>query len=305
MRKEFAQSVLNVAMHDERVIFLTGDLGFMALEELRDSLKERFINCGVAEQNMVSVAAGLAAKGFLPFVYSIAPFVTLRPYEQLRNDVALQNLPVTVVGNGGGYGYGIMGATHHVLEDICIMQALPNIRVYVPSFCSDVEKCLHAALSSSRPAYLRLGKSVKEFGLVSVQSPWRGCRRVSSGRLLTVVATGPVIEHVISYLPSLPANSVDLFSISEFPLTNLDDELARSISSTKAVLTIEEHLITGGLAEGLARILLSLGIPTRKFKSLAAKGYPSGLYGSQLWHQTESELAGPLLLKHLQEALEI
>jgi transketolase len=304
MRKEFAKAVLDLALKDERIVFLTGDLGFMALEELRDAMKERFINCGVAEQNMASMAAGLAAKGFLPFAYSIAPFITLRPYEQLRNDVALHNLPVTIVGNGGGYGYGIMGATHHVLEDICIMRALPNMRVFVPSFSSDVEKCVHAALHRNRPAYLRLGKSVKEFGNITIESPWQACRRVSHGRQVTLITTGPIIENVITLLPDLPENSVDLFSVSEFPLTEFGAELKQSISSTKSVLVIEEHLQVGGLAENLAHMILSQTVPLKTFKSLTAQGYPSGRYGSQLWHQTENELAGASLLEHIKEALQ-
>lgn len=304
MRREFAQSVLHAALKDERIVFLTGDLGFMALEELREALHNRFINCGVAEQNMVSMAAGLAAKGFRPFAYSIAPFITLRPYEQLRNDVALHNLPVTIVGNGGGYGYGIMGATHHVLEDICIMRALPNMRVFVPSFGSDVEKCVTAALKGNGPAYLRLGKSVKEVGDITSGSPWQACRRVVAGQRLTVVSTGPIIENIITLLPSLPENSVDLFSVSEFPLPDFDSALKQSIMTTKAVLVVEEHLQVGGLAENLAHSILSGAISVNTFKSLAARGYPSGLYGSQLWHQTENELAGPALLKHMREALQ-
>src|SRR5512132_1728928 len=109
-------------MYEKRpdFVFVSGDLGYMALEKVIETYGERFINVGVSEQNMISVAAGLAYEGFIPWVYSIAPFAILRPYEQIRNDVCLHNLPVKIVGNGGGYGYGIMGATHHTLEDIAV-----------------------------------------------------------------------------------------------------------------------------------------------------------------------------------------
>src|SRR6516225_772469 len=110
------------------MVFLTGDLGFMALEPLRDSLGNRFINCGVAEQNMVTVAAGLAKAGFDVWVYSIAPFCYARAFEQIRNDVCLHGLPVRLLGNGGGYGYGVMGPTHHALEDYGVMLTLPACR---------------------------------------------------------------------------------------------------------------------------------------------------------------------------------
>src|ERR1700722_10031779 len=129
MRNVFCQSLVEASRHPE-FVFLTGDLGSKALEPLRDALGERFINAGVAEQNMVSVGAGLAKAGLRPWVYSIAPFVYARPFEQIRNDVCLHRLPAVLVGNGGGYGYGVMGATHHALEDYGSMLCLPHILVY-------------------------------------------------------------------------------------------------------------------------------------------------------------------------------
>src|SRR5262245_15615814 len=132
MRNAFCQAF--VAASDRRdLIFLTGDLGFRALEPLRDRLGERFINAGVAEQNMVSVAAGLARGGLRPWVYSIAPFVFARPFEQIRNDVCHHQLPVVLVGNGGGYAYGVMGATHHAIEDYGALLTLPRMTAYVPA----------------------------------------------------------------------------------------------------------------------------------------------------------------------------
>ena len=137
MRDVFCRSLVSQAV-DPRLVFLTGDLGFKALEPLREALSQRFINAGVAEQNMVSVAAGLAKLGLRPWVYSIAPFIYARPFEQIRNDVCLHKLPVILVGNGGGYGYGVMGSTHHALEDYGCLLTLPNLRVFVPAFDEDV-----------------------------------------------------------------------------------------------------------------------------------------------------------------------
>ena len=137
MRNVFCQALVEAASRPD-FVFLTGDLGYKALEPLRDAMGSRFINAGVAEQNMVSVAAGLARSGLRPWVYSIAPFVYARPFEQIRNDVCLHKLPVVLVGNGGGYGYGVMGATHHALEDYGALLCLPHIRAYVPAFDADV-----------------------------------------------------------------------------------------------------------------------------------------------------------------------
>src|SRR5262245_6852444 len=131
MRESFCRALVRNAWRPE-LVFLTGDLGFKALEPLRDQMKSRFINAGVAEQNMVCVAAGLGKTGLRPWVYSIAPFVYARPFEQIRNDVCLPDLPVVLVGNGGGYGYGVMGSTHHALEDYGVLLTLSNLRAFVP-----------------------------------------------------------------------------------------------------------------------------------------------------------------------------
>src|SRR6266498_4832554 len=138
MRKEFSSWIENFGRNERRFIFLTGDLGFGALENVQAALQERFVNMGVCEQNMISVAAGLAQQGLIPLCYSIAPFAVFRPYEQIRVDAALHNMNVKIVGNGGGYGYGIMGATHHALEDVGCMRALSTMRVYVPLTAGDV-----------------------------------------------------------------------------------------------------------------------------------------------------------------------
>ena len=158
MRHAFCQALVAEAGRPEFVL-LTGDLGFMALEPVRAALGKRFINGGVAEQNLVSVAAGLARAGLRPWVYSIAPFLYARPYEQIRNDICLHGLPVVLVGNGGGYGYGVMGATHHAIEDYGALLCLPNLRAYVPAFDPDVTEVVRRLCSTDHPAYLRLGVS--------------------------------------------------------------------------------------------------------------------------------------------------
>ena len=303
MRVEFAQSILEVAKNDPRIVFLSGDLGFMALEEVRDALGDRFINAGVAEQNMASVAAGLAAQGFLPIVYSIAPFAVLRPYEQIRNDICLHNHDVKIVGNGGGYGYGIMGATHHALEDVAVMRTLPNMSVYVPAFGSDVTKVVDEMFAQEGPCYLRLGKSVPNFGDVSPHSQWKPFRRVISGNSILVAAMGPVIENVINWLPELPPNSIDLWSIGQFPIWEVPKEFTDSAKRAKTIITIEEHYRSGGLAENLSLFLTNLSSQKVSIINLFAEGYPSGRYGSQKWHQEENGLGGTKLLETIQEAL--
>jgi transketolase len=301
MRVEFAQAIVELALARQDLVFLSGDLGYMALEKVRESLGARFINAGVAEQNMVSTAAGLAARGFVPIVYSIAPFATLRPLEQIRNDVCLHNLPVTIVGNGGGYGYGIMGSTHHALEDVGIMRTLPNMRVFTPAFGGDVAHCLKTALARKHPSYIRLGKSVQDFGTITSTTPWSGFRRVSQGSRLVLAVMGPVIENVISVLNKLPAETVDLWSIGEFPITQIPEEFKNSVIRTGRLITVEEHYRSGGLSENIAPFLV--GLSGVQLEAFTAAGYPSGLYGSQKWHQEESALGEAGLQRAILETL--
>src|ERR1043165_9651946 len=138
MRKEFSQWIEQFGRKETRLIFMTGDLGYGALENVQAALGPRFVNMGVSEQNMIAVAAGLARQGLLPLCYSIAPFAVFRPYEQIRLDAALHNLPVKIVGNGGGYRYGIMGASHHALEDLAVLSCLPHFACIAPLCNSDV-----------------------------------------------------------------------------------------------------------------------------------------------------------------------
>ncbi len=300
MRAEFAQAMIGVADASPSSLFLTGDLGYMALEGVRDKFGPRFINAGVAEQNMTSVAAGLAYEGFIPWLYSIAPFAILRPYEQIRNDICLHNLPVKIVGNGGGYGYGIMGATHHTLEDIGIMRCLPNMKVYVPLTGGDVAEAVRMMVSDPSPNYLRLNLAPKSTPPIPPFGPWR---RIKKGAGLVVIGTGPVLWNVLAAGDEALRESLDIWNLGILPLSEIPDELAESISRIGKVVTIEEHYGQCGINESIAAALLRRGLSTVRFRSAYALGYPTGRYGSQVWHQEQSGLSGPALVSLLQESL--
>src|SRR6478735_1498447 len=190
MRAEFAQAMIALFQKRKDLVFVTADLGYAALEGVAEAYGERFINAGVAEQNAVSLAAGLARAGHLPWVYSAAVFTVLRPYEQIRNDVCLHKLPVKLVGNGGGYGYGIMGATHHALEDVGAMRVLPNLRIYVPLTAADVAPVVERMAADPLANYLRLNSDARLPVEVPLFAPWR---RLKRGRRCVVVGMGPIV----------------------------------------------------------------------------------------------------------------
>ena len=152
MRKAFAQTLTRLAEEDPRVVFITGDLGFQVLDELRDRFPERYINVGVAEAEMVSLAAGMAAEGFRPVAYSIASFATARPYEQIRYCVAYHNVPVLLIGAGRGYLYSTSGVSHHAADDLALMSVLPNMTVVAPGDPVEISALLPELLRSGRPA---------------------------------------------------------------------------------------------------------------------------------------------------------
>lgn len=297
MRKEFAASMEKIASGDKKIVFLTGDLGFMALENVRSSIKERFINAGVSEQNMVSVAAGLASQGLKAVCYSIAPFAVFRPAEQIRLDVCLHNMNVKIVGNGGGYGYGIMGATHHALEDIAVLSSFQNMTCFIPYCNEEVDIVLSEMMGRTGPGYLRLGYGGKPKDVPA--TPYSPVKKIKSGGKVTVIGMGPVVLNVLKALEELKWDT-DLFAVSELPLKNLPEEMINSLKSTNKALIIEEHVRRGGLGEHLASLFLQNRLAPRTVQRFAV-GYPDGLYGSQPYHQKASGLDAESLIKTIKD----
>lgn len=288
-----------MAKKNDKIIFLTGDLGFMALEGVKETMGNRFINAGVAEQNMATMAAALAYEGFIPFIYSISPFITLRPYEQLRNDICLHNLPVKIIANGGGYGYGIMGGTHHNIEDIGSMRILPNMKVFVPFTGEDVTTALQEMIQDQSPNYLRLNLASAQPG-IPVFSQWRKIKDVANTAKAIVIGTGTVTDNLFK-IPAHLLDDLEIWLLSKYPVHHIPEELIERISLIKNVITMEEHQGQCGLHETVASLLLKqLTVPI-KYNTLFASGYPSGRYGSQQWHQEENNLAGKNLENKLSE----
>lgn len=294
MRREFSQTIEKIAFRNQKIIFLTGDLGFMALENIGNSIKNRFINAGVSEQNMMAMAAGMASEKLIPICYSIAPFAVFRPSEQIRLDIALHNMNVKIVGNGGGYGYGIMGATHHAIEDIAHLSSLQNMKCFIPFCNEDVEQTVHAMMTRTGPSYLRLGHGQKPPHL-NIPA-FASFRKVANGSGVTIASTGPVVLNALKALESLPPKTADVFVISEMPLVKIAAEFKKSLFKTKKLLVVEEHVSRGGLGENLSILLAKKGAD-HKLVHLCASGYPSGLYGSQSFHQKESRLDPDSILK--------
>jgi transketolase len=300
MRNEFCSAMVALAAR-EPYFFMTGDLGFMALEPLQEALAARFINAGVAEQNMISVAAGMARGGNKTWVYSIAPFCYARPFEQIRNDVCLNHLPVRLVGNGGGYAYGSMGATHHALEDYGVLLTLPGMRTYIPAFSSDLEPMIQHMSARHEPAYLRLGRSeLEDESGLPAYSPWR---QLQAGAAGVIVGVGPLAGGLLRATASCaPAARPALWVVSELGGSTpaaIPQPLLDAIETGPVLGLVEEHVAEGGFGQQFVHALALLGRPIPTLLHAHARGYPSGRYGSQTWHRQECGLDVPTILAQM------
>lgn len=261
MRNAFFSTLTDIARRDPRIMFLTGDLGFMAVEPFRDELPRQFHNAGVSEENMVGMAAGLALTGRRVFVYSIIPFVTLRVVEFIRNDLCYHRLPVTIVGVGAGYAYSHQGTTHHAIEDLAVMRALPEMAVLSPADPLEVEALVRALAQYEGPAYLRLGKTGEPLLHPTPPTVTIGralcCRE---GRDVTLLATGSIVGIALEAAEQLQRSGVSARVLSVPTVKPLDrDAVLAAAHETSALLTVEEHSIVGGLGSAVAEVLAERG----------------------------------------------
>ena len=299
MRKQLCDALVARAAKPD-LVFLTGDLGFMALEPLQAALGPRFINAGVAEQNMVSVAAGLARQGLEVWVYSIAPFLYARPFEQLRNDVAFHGLPVKLIGNGGGYGYGVMGPTHHAIEDYGVLLTLPRMRAYVPVFDEDIAAVIDSAGAATQPAYIRLGRGEPPRDYAApAYAPWR---QLTSGDGPIVIAVGPLAGTYIQAFQQLPASSrPNLWAVAQLPLehNHMPPQVLSQIGASDPIHVAEEHVRRGSFAAELAMLLLERGAVHTRLVHHCARAHHFERYGSQAFLRKCSALDADSLLAAL------
>ena len=257
MRTAFIKTLIELARDDERIFLLVGDLGYHVVEPFAEEFPDRFINVGVAEQNMTSIATGLALSGKIVFVYSIANFSTLRCLEQIRNDICYHNADVKVVGVGGGLAYGALGMTHHATEDLAIMRALPNMTVVAPGDITETMLATKAIVEWPSPCYLRL---TKPDGPVTPQAAYNfqigRALMVRDGSDVTLIATGGMLYNTVQAAERLEEQRTQARVLSMHTLKPLDVEAVLvAARETNAIITVEEHNIIGGLGSAVAEVL--------------------------------------------------
>lgn len=282
MKEVFIKTLTNLAEKDKNIYLLTGDLGFPFFEDFAKGFPKRFINCGVAEQNMIGVATGLALSGKKVYVYSIVPFVTMRCFEQIRNDICYQNLDVKIVGMGGGFSYGELGATHYAIEDIAILRVLPNMTVLCPADPIETEELILKSYQTKNPTYIRLGRGREKILYNSRPGLEIGRPSVlARGEDGVIIGTGPQVAFCLEAVEKLKNLGYNFKLLSLHTLKPINrDALLKEIEKVKRVFTVEEHNIIGGLGGAVAEILTESDWQG-KFRRIAVPDEYSSEIGSQ------------------------
>ena len=255
MRDAFLDELYKIASTDRRVVLVSADFGAPSLDRFRKGLSGQFINVGIAEQNMVSVAAGLALGGKIVFTYAILPFITMRCYGQTRVDLCSMNLPVTLVGVGPGYAYDDSGPTHHAPEDIAIMRVLPNIAIWSASDSEMAVSFARMAYDTSGPKYIRLDRTKHPVG-TDKRDLSQGFRELRRGEKLTIIATGYMVGRALKVADELAKHDIDAGVIDLYRIKPINQEV---ILGRKRIVTLEEHFLPGGLGSIVSEIIVDSG----------------------------------------------
>ncbi len=257
MRKAFINSLIELAEKDKDIFLLTGDLGFSVLESFAEKFPDRFINCGVAEQNMMGVAAGLALSGKKPYVYSITPFVTLRCFEQIKNDVCYQNVNVKLIGIGAGFDYGHLGSTHYAIEEIAALRVLPNMKIFAPADPREASELLIQSYHEKGPCYFRIGKQNQILNNTEESEIKIGYPRIlKEGGDGAIFTFGPQALSCLQIAEELESKGKSFKVVNFHTIKPINKEkLFKAIENIEKVFVIEEHNVIGGLGGAVAEIL--------------------------------------------------
>ena len=298
MRDTIIDELVVLAGNNENIALVVGDLGYGVVEPFAIKFPQRFFNAGVAEQNMMGIAAGLASEGYHVFVYSIANFPTFRCAEQIRNDVDYHKLPVTIVAVGGGLAYGNLGYSHHAVQDYALMRVLPNILIAAPGDPMEVRACMRYLINNPQPSYLRLGKAGEP--CIHTDLP-----KVSPGKWLhiregkkrgrTFLTTGAPLDLVNQLFITKP--ELNDWSLCSMPLWSMKVKKiqAKQIENFSSIVTVEDHLTDGGFGSWLLESVISQSnlLPRIMVKALDPK--VCGMVAKQSTLNAEGGLTADIL----------
>lgn len=293
MRDAFAREITYLATQRADVTLLSGDIGNRMFDDYKQVAPERFFNCGIAEANMMSLAAGMAISGLRPVIYTIAPFTTTRCLEQIRVGVAYHQAPVIIVGTGSGLSYAELGATHHSLEDLAVLRSIPNLQVCAPTDPSELKAQLRQAISESIPTYIRIGKK-GEPSLIPrhVELGIGRANMLKQGKGVIVIGIGPILSEALKARSMLKDKGIDLAVASMGSIKPLDQQFLQQCASEGYThwISLEEHHQTGGLGSALLEWLSEQEINTITLKRIGVPDHFIHQLGSQEYVRAQEGL---------------
>ena len=252
-------AVHKIMAADENVIILYNDFGAQGLDRIKTDYPHRVINIGIAEQNLISVAAGLALAGKKIVIYSIAAHVTTRCYEQVKLDVCAMGLPVIILGMGSGLSYGVDGPTHQATADIAIMRALPGMTIYNPSDAISAQAIVQLAYESGIPTYIRLDKDQHDAVYSKSQNFSDGLHLFDSGGSITLVTTGMMVHRAIAAKKELAGEKIVINVVDLYRIKPCNEQILKNIiANSQHIVTLEEHSSIGGIGTIVAEILVTM-----------------------------------------------
>lgn len=282
MRNAYISTLHELSKSNKSILALVADNGTIVYDKYREDFPDRFINFGIAEANMISVAAGLASCGKVPFAYTISNFLTFRAYEQIRNDVCMQKMNVKIVGIGVGFVYSYLGPTHHNTEDIACMRVLPEMTIFSPSDPLETAKATNAAAHIVGPVYLRLttGGTPKIYEEDYGFEVGKGVT-LREGNDIAIIATGSIVHEVLQAVNALDELGISVRLINIHTIKPLDRNIIlKAANETRAILTVEEHSISGGLGSCVAEVVVGNNCLPISFKRVGLNNvFPQG-YGN-------------------------
>lgn len=282
IRDAFFDEIYNIGANED-VIFITADADAFGLRRFKKDFPEQFINIGVAEQNMIAVAAGLALSGKRVFIYAIIPFITMRCYEHIKVNICSMHLPVTIIGAGAGLSFGFDGPTHHAVHDIAVMRILPEISIYNPSDSLMAKKCADIAYKTNTPVYIRLDKGTIKQIYNDNEEFSDGLSLLNHGKDVCIVSTGIMVHNALKAAERLLKDNIDAGVIDIYRLKPISGKMLIDIlSAYKYVFTLEENSIVGGLGTIISEIVADNKLSVY-LKRIAIKDEQSFRYGERDW----------------------
>ena len=305
MRHVFINELIKKSKKDKDIYLITADLGFKAFEIFQKEFPQRFINLGVAENNMIGVGAGMALQGKKVFVYSILPFLVFRCLEQIRNNICHNNLNVKLIAGGGGFSYSVQGISHNTSEDLSIMRSLPNMIVYNPGSKIETSLALQAMFDNSGPSFIRLGKAPKnDYYEKKPKYKIGDGLLVKNGNDITIFSTGNITEVVIDVANKLEKHDINAKIISLISLKPINSKFIISQISSKYVVTVEEHSEVGGLGTAIADILMNNNLSHHiSFKKIALQDRSHKEIGSHNYLRKLNDLDCDSITKNIIELI--